>query len=185
MSRYEFTLEEFETRQNRVREAMEKEGIDLLLVTAPSNIAYLIGSRAKGFQEFQCLFFTLEPGPLTVMTRLAEVAEYMDLSLAEDVRGWGGREPEDPIEVLNRVMQEKGYLNRRVGLEVPYYYLSAQDYLKIKKVLGTALVTEASTLIEKLKYAKSPAEIAYIWKASEIADAAMQTAVGSIAAAKP
>ena len=42
MSKYDFELLEFQTRQRRVREAMEKAGIDLLLVTAPVNINYLI-----------------------------------------------------------------------------------------------------------------------------------------------
>ena len=63
MSKYDFELLEFQARQRRVREAMEKAGIDLLLVTAPVNINYLIGSRPKGYQALQVLFFTLEPGP--------------------------------------------------------------------------------------------------------------------------
>ena len=184
MSKFEFELKEFEGRQTRVRAAMEKEGIDLLLITAPANIHYLIGSRAKSFQEFQCLFFTLEAGPLTVITRLSEVAEYTDHSLAEDIRGWGGREPEDPIDVVRRVMKEKGYFKRRVGLEVPYYYLGAHDYVKIKDLLGDSLLMEATHLIEDLKLAKSPAEIAYIRKAAAIADAAMQTCVETIAEGK-
>ena len=184
MSKFEFEMKEFEDRQTRVRAAMEKEGIDLLLVTAPANIHYLIGSRAKSFQEFQCLFFTLEPGPLSIIVRLAEVAEYTDHSLAEDIRGWGGREPEDPIDVVKAVMEEKGYLTRRVGLEVPYYYLGVHDYAKIKELLGDSLVTEATHLIEDLKLAKSAAEIAYIRKAAHIADAAMQTCVENIAEGK-
>ncbi len=184
MSKFEFELEEFEKRQARVRTEMEKEGIDLLLVTSPANIHYLIGSRCKSFQEFQCLFFTLEPGPLTIIMRLAEVAEYTDHSLAEDMLGWGGREPEDPIDVLKKVMEEKGYFKRRVGIEVPYYYLGAHDYVKLKDLLGTSLVMEATHLIEDIKMAKSPAEIAYIRKASEIADSAMQTGVETIAEGK-
>ncbi len=136
MSKFEFELEEFQKRQARVRTEMEKEGVDLLLVISPANIHYLIGSRCKSFQEFQCLFFTLEPGPLTIIMQLAEVAEYTDHSLAEDMRGWGGREPENPIEVVKRVMEEKGYFKRRVGLEVPYYYLDVHDYVKLKDLLG-------------------------------------------------
>ena len=72
MSKHDFELAEFETRQRRVREAMEKAGIDLLLVIHPVNINYLIGSRHKSYLVFQCLFFTLEPGPLTMMTKLAD-----------------------------------------------------------------------------------------------------------------
>ena len=70
MSKYEFEMKEFEMRQQRVREAMDQEGLDLILAIAPQSIHWLIGTRAKSFQEFQCLFFTREPGPLTMLMRL-------------------------------------------------------------------------------------------------------------------
>ena len=184
MSKYDFELAEFQDRQARVRAAMESAGIDLLLVLHPVNINYLIGSRAKSYQELQVLFFTLEPGPLTILTRLAEVAEISDLSLVEDVRGWGGREPEDPMEAVASILKEKGYSNRRIGLEVPDYYLFSHNYLKFKDILGDSLVMEANHLIEELKFVKSPAELAYIRKAASISDEAMKTCVESVAEGK-
>ena len=176
----DFTDEEFADRQHRVHAKMEACGIDLLLVFHPTNIQYLIGSRAKSYQEFQVLFFPLEEAPLTILMRLAEVPELTDLSLAEDVRGWGGREPEDPLEVFAAIMREKGYLSRRIGLEVPDFYMHPYSYQRIKDLLGEALTVDASFLIHDLKLVKSQAEIAYIRQASEIADLAMHTAVEAI-----
>ena len=72
MSKDDFSAEEFAARQRRVRAKMEAEGIDLLLVFHPTNIQYLIGSRAKSYQEFQVLFLPLEEAPLTILMRLAE-----------------------------------------------------------------------------------------------------------------
>lgn len=163
-------------RQARVRDAMRKADIDLLMVLHPVNINYLVGCRAKGYQEFQCLFFTLEPGPLTLLTRITEVAELTDLSLATGVRGWG-REPEDPVDVAEQIMIEKGYLKRRIGLEIPRYHITVPEYLKLKDFLGKALVMDATRLVEELKFVKSPAELAYIRKAASIADMAMRTMV--------
>jgi Xaa-Pro aminopeptidase len=122
----------------------------------------------------------LEDGPLTVLMRLAEVPEVSDHSLAEDVRGWGGREPEDPVEAFAAIMRNKGYLNRRVGLEVPDFYMHPYSYLRIKDLLGEALVQDSSLLVHDLKLVKSPAELAYIRQASAIADAAMETAETTI-----
>ncbi len=180
MSKDDFSAEELADRQRRVRAKMEAEGIDFLLVFHPTNIQYLIGSRAKSYQEFQVLFFPLEEAPLTILMRLAEVPELCDHSLADDVRGWGGREPEDPIEAFAAVMREKGYLSRRIGLEVPDFYMHPYSYLRIKDLLGDALCLDASFLVHDLKLVKSPAELAYIRQASDIADAAMQTAVKTI-----
>lgn len=175
MSKTDFSASEFKERHARVRKAMGKHGIELLLVISPVNIHYLIGARAKSFQKFQCLFFTLEDRPLTFLTRLSEVAECHDMSLADDVRGWNGREAEDPIEAFKRITFEKDFNKLRIGLEVPYYYLSVYDYLKIKCVLGDSLLTEANSLIEDIKLVKSAKEIEYIRKAAEINDEGMQT----------
>ncbi len=177
MSKHDFALEEFAARQARVRAEMERQGIDLLLVIQPANVAWLIGARHKAYQELQCLFFTLEEAPLTFLTRLADVAEVEDLSLAEEVRGWAGREPEDPVEAVRRMLDEKGWRGRRIGLEAPRYYLDVHDYLGLHEMLGEALKMDATMLIEPMKWAKSAAEVAYIRKAAEIADAAQRTMV--------
>ena len=51
MSKTFFAMSEFESRHNKVRAAMDKAGVDLLLVIAPVHINYLIGTPAKGYQE--------------------------------------------------------------------------------------------------------------------------------------
>ncbi len=160
---------------------MEEAGIDLLLVVSPVNINWLVGSRGKIWQFFRCLFFTLEDGPLTYLTRPTEIAEILDLSLADDIRGWGGREPEDPIEAFERVMREKGFFERRIGLEIPDFYLSARQYERIKALLAGSRVQDATHLVERIKVIKSPAEIAYVRKAAEIADAGVETFKSAIA----
>jgi Xaa-Pro dipeptidase len=184
MSKDFFALSEFEDRHEKVRAAMDEAGIDLLLVLAPVHINYLIGTPAKGYQELQVLFFPLEPGPLTLLTRLCEVPLFQAESLAEDIRGWGGREPEDPIAAVKRIMEEKGYLGRRIGLEVPAYYLHPYDYQKLADLLGGSLVMDATDLIGSVKLVKSPAEIEYVRKAARILDEAMATCRATIAEGK-
>ena len=159
MSRTFFPVAEFQSRHDKVRAAMDDLGIDLLLVLAPSHVNYLIGTPAKGYQEFQVLFFPREPGPLTLLTRLCEVPLLQAESLAEDIRGWGGREPEDPIVAMWRVMEEKGWLARRIGLEVPDYYLHPYHHQELVAVLGESLVTDATDLIGTVELVKSAAEI--------------------------
>ena len=180
MSKAFFSTAEFADRQEKVRAAMDDAGIDLLLVFAPTHVNYLIGTPAKGFQEFQVLFFPREPAPLTVLTRLCEVPQFRAESLAEDIRGWGGREPEDPIAAFRRIMEEKGWLSRRIGLEVPAYYLHPHDHRKLVAMLGGSLVMDATNLIGNVKLVKSPAEIAYVRRAAEILDKAMETCRSSI-----
>ena len=185
MSKFDFEEKEFQDRQQRVRSAMNDAGIDLLLVIDPINIYYLTGCRGGGGEaELQVLFFPLEPGPVTFLSRLQDAYEHTGLILVDEVRGFGGREPEDPMNQVKTILEEKGYLNLRVGLEVPDYYLNAHDYLRLKEILGKSLVTEATHLIEELRFVKSPAEITYVREAARIADEAMKTCVENAAVGK-
>jgi Xaa-Pro dipeptidase len=170
MSKEFFTRAEFDLRQQRVRKEMAAQNLDLLVVISPININYLIGAAAKAYQVFQCLFFPAGAGPTTLLLRLSDVAEVTDLSLADDVRGWGGRQAEDPIDGFRRILGEKGWLKARIGLEMPSYYLSVANYLKIKSILPEARIVDATSLVENLKLCKSPAELAYVKRAAEIAD---------------
>jgi len=176
-----FTLAEFHQRHDRVRTAMEAARIDLLLVFHPVNIQYLIGSQAKSYQEFQVLLFPLEDAPLTILMRLAEVAEISDLSLADDVRGWGGREAEDPLQAFATILKEKNGNGRRIGMEVPEFYMHPYTHRRLCDLLGDAYVLDASLLIHDLKLAKSPAEIAYIREAAAICDQGLEAAIGAVA----
>ena len=167
MSKHDFELSEFQARHARVRQAMEREGIDLLMVTHPVHILYLIGWRGKAYQEFQTLFFPLQPGPLLFLTRASEVPEAQDLTLADEVQGWaswgyGAQRAEDPMEAVARLLRERGLLGRRIGLEVPPYYVTAHQYVQLKEILGDSLVKEATRLVSEVKMVKSPAELAYI-----------------------
>ncbi len=177
MSRHDFTATEFAERLARVRNEMAARDLDWLVAIHPASIHWLTGSDAKSYQEFQCLLFPLDPArPKVVLARLAEVAEYTDLSLADAVHGWGGREPEDPIEALGKVLAAHGYKSERIGLEIPYYYLSVQDHAKIVALFRDRKVTDASSLVENIKLVKSPAEIAMIRKACDITLRSMKVA---------
>lgn len=181
MSKEFFSINEFKQRWSKVRVAMENAPIDLLMVIAPANINYLIGTPAKGYQELQVLFFPRESGPLTIFTRRTEVEMMRDLSLADEVHSWGGGEPEDPIEALRKLIQEKGYLkNLRIGLEVPAYYLHAYEYRKIAEILGTSLALDATNLVGRIRLVKSPTEIGYARRAAELLDISLKAGVNTI-----
>ena len=161
---------------------MSEAGLDLLLVVDPRNLNYLIGFAAKSYQEFQCLLFPREPGPLTMLCRLAEVTEVSDLTLADVVHGYAGRFPEDPIEALAALIKQEGFASARIGLEIPSYFLSVRDYLKIMAALGDATVVDATGLILAFRLVKSARELALIRRAAQIADSALLSTIEKITA---
>ena len=184
MSRHDFTADEFADRRLRARQAIGAAGLDWLVAFHPVSIHWLTGSDAKSYQEFQCLLIPAGDGPLTVLTREGEVNEYRDDALIDEVVGWGGGVTEDPVAAFALLARRFGLPGAHVGIEVPAYYLHPHHYMQLKDLLGAALVAEPTNLIADLKLVKSAAELAYIRKAAEIADAAMDAFSAALSAGR-
>ncbi len=173
MSKHDFTMDEFDSRRSRVRESMQAQGLDWLVLCHPVSIHWLTGSDAKSYQEFQCLLMSAEPAPVMILTREGERNEFEQDALVDQVYTFGGGENEDPIVAFMALGTSLGLRQARVGLEVPAYYLHPQHYVRLQHWLGEALVAEPSNLVNDLKLVKSDAELVYIREASRTADAAM------------
>ena len=167
MSKHDFTWAEFESRRNRLREEMRVRQLDWLIVIHPVSIHWLTGSDAKSYQEFQCLLFPASPGPLSVLTRQGECAEFEADAWVDEVVGYGGGENEDPLRPFEQLASRLGLPRGRVGLEVPAYYLHPRHYLGLRDLLGGALAAEPTHLVADLKLVKSPAELGYIRQAAD------------------
>ncbi|MDA0676003.1 MAG: aminopeptidase P family N-terminal domain-containing protein, partial [Proteobacteria bacterium] len=59
-----FDIKEYRQRLARVRKNMEKAGADVMLVTAPENIYYLLGYHTVGYFSFQVLIVALDRDPI-------------------------------------------------------------------------------------------------------------------------
>lgn len=173
MSKHDFSLQEFESRWSRARDAIRKAELDWFIVLHPVSIRWLTGSDAKSYQEFQCLLLSAEDGPLTILTRDGEGNEFREDAWVDRVHTWGGGEPEDPIAALESVARSLGVLGRRVGMEVPGYYLHPHHYVRMKQLFVQPDVTEATNLIHDLSLVKSATELKYIREAARLADVAM------------
>lgn len=179
MSKHDFPEEEFRERQSRARAAMAEAGLDWFLVINPVSLHWLIGSDTKGYTSFQCLPIAARAGRLVMFARETDRNELEDDTLVDEVRGWNGREPEDPMEGFARFVRDLG-VSGRVGMEVPSWYLHPLHYMRIKAMFGEALV-ERNTLVLDLKLVKSPREQQYVREAARIADAALGALLARVA----
>jgi Xaa-Pro dipeptidase len=181
MSKHDFTTEEFASRRARAREAIGAAGLDWFLAIHPVSIRWLTGSDAKSYQEFQSLLISAKAGPIGVLTRNGERQEFLDDALVDELRTWGGGEPEDPIAALERFADSLGVMGTRIGMEVPGYYLHPHHYIRIKQLFGESRVVEATNLIHDLTLVKSATELGYIREAARIADVAMTRFAAALA----
>jgi Xaa-Pro dipeptidase len=181
VSKHDFPEDEFASRLERVRAAMAEAGLDCTILVHPVSIHWLTGSDAKSYQAFQCLIVPGENRPLVMITRESERNEFEDDARIDELETWGGSEPGDPIRVFEAVVARLGLRGRRVGLEVPAYYLHPYHYAAVKTVLESSRVSEPLDLVQRLKMVKSPRELAYVRRAAQIADDAMDAFIGALA----
>jgi len=159
---------------------MAGSGLDWLLALHPVSIRWLIGQDTKSYTVFQCLLVSAESRPLVMFTRGTERAEFAADTMADELRFYGGGEPEDPMPAFARLLDELGVDKAKVGMEVPGAYLQPGHYLQLKAMLGEALVQDPCGVLMGLRAVKSPAEIAYIREAAGIAALTFQTMVGAV-----
>src|SRR5438067_9408131 len=116
-------------------------------------------------------------GRLALCTRSADLRQARLTSVVEDVRIWRDREGANPGEDLRAMLADYGCRGKRLGVEYHAYGLTAQRGQMVDAALhGFCRTEDASELIRLLRLVKSPAELQYVRRARQLADAALAVA---------
>ncbi|MBK9605606.1 MAG: aminopeptidase P family protein [Betaproteobacteria bacterium] len=178
-----FERSEFAGRVAAARAALKREDLDAVILTAQESHYYLTGYDTSGFVFFQCLVLTAEDSPPTLLTRRPDLEQARRTSTIEDIRLWYDREGADPSEELQAILQEKGLAGGRIGIELRSFGLTADKYELIRvRLAGWCALVDASHLVRALRLVKSPAEVAYVRRAAELADRSLEA---MLAATRP
>jgi len=171
-----FTPEELVERRARACAAMAEAGLDGLLMFRQESMYYLTGYDTFGYVFFQCLYLGAD-GRMTLLTRAPDLRQARLTSVIEDVRIWVDHPEARPAEMLRDILEEYGCRGRRLGVEYEAYGLTARNGQRLEAALdGVCSLVDASELVSRLRVVKSPAEIAYVRRAGELADAAWDAA---------
>jgi Xaa-Pro dipeptidase len=172
-----FDRVEYRGRLDRTLAAMAERALDCLLLFKQESMYWLTGYDTFGYCFFQCLVLRAD-GDLVLLTRAPDLRQARHTSLIEDVRVWVDRAGSEPAEGLRELLAEKGLAGKRLGIEYASYGLTAANGKRVDAMLdGFASARDASDLIDRLRVIKSPAEIACVRRAAELADAALDAAV--------
>jgi len=178
-----FEVSEFREREAKARDALRREGLDAILLFAQESLYYLTGFDTSGFVFFQCAVLTADQSPITLLTRRPDLEQARRTSTIEDIRLWYDAEGADPSRELKAILEEKKLKGARVGIELRTFGLTADKYELVRRQLeGWCELVDASHIIRNLRLVKSPAELAYVRRAAELADLSLEA---MIAAAKP
>ena len=169
-----FTREEFAGRSDRVRAAMAAHGLDALLMFQQESMYHLTGYDTFGFCFFQSLVLTAD-GRFALLTRSADLRQARHTSLIEDVRVWTDTAGASPATQLRDMLESLGLRGRRLGFESDSYGLTHRNGRAVEAALdGFCTLVDASGLVDRVRAVKSSAELAYVRRAGELADAALE-----------
>lgn len=178
-----FDRTEFDQRIAAARAELRERGLSAILLFAQESHYYLTGYDTSGYVFFQGAVLTADGQPITLLTRRPDLEQARRTSVIEDVRVWYDAEDASPTDDLRAILAEKGLKGERIGVELDSYGLRAHHYDQLKASLeGWCRLEDASDLVRTLRLVKSPAEIAYVRRAAELADASL---TAMLAAAGP
>ncbi|KVH48090.1 ectoine hydrolase DoeA [Burkholderia diffusa] len=174
--RLAFERSEYAARIAKTRAAMQRAGIDLLIVTDPTNMAWLTGYDGWSFYVHQCVLLPMDGEPVwygrgqdangakrTVFMSHDNIVGYPDHYVQSTAR--------HPMDYLStEVIAARGWSTLRIGVELDNYYFSAAAYASLQKHLPAARWVDATALVNWQRAVKSPREIEYMRVAARIVE---------------
>lgn len=173
-----FSNSEYERRRNKVYAAMEKAGLDVLIVTQNTHMEYLSGYDGYG-AYFAPHPLILVPGRNPVfVVREYDVVNVRVNSCVEEVVGYMQRR--DFAKATGDVVKKFGLQDKRIGLELDAWGLAPKDVSLLEDQLPDAQFTDATQIVAMAKAVKGPLEIETMREAMKLTDLAYETFHGAL-----
>ncbi|MEX0922012.1 MAG: Xaa-Pro peptidase family protein [Rhodovibrionaceae bacterium] len=177
-----FSESELASRRDAACTALQREGLDGLLIFRQETMFYLTGYDTFGYVFFQCLYLGAD-GRYALMTRAPDLRQAQRTSCIEDIRIWVDGDAVNPADQLKEMLQDFGCANKTLGVEYEAYGLTGYNAKRLDAALeGYCKLRDASWLVSRLRVIKSPAEIAYVREAAKLADDAYHAGMAEIRA---
>ena len=175
-----FSRAEYLERLGRLRAAMAEHKIDLLYVTTPDHVAYLHGYAASWYKanspmRWPQLYGTaihVDCDDFIHFDNPTELPVLGKTSVSTDNRFFPSNDTTPCLAFIMGELRARGWLGGTVGLE-HWSYLpnrAISTMLEDAFLAEGCRVVDASALVRRVRLVKSPAEIAHMEKAIELAD---------------
>jgi ectoine hydrolase len=173
--RLKFSRAEYAARLAKTRAAMEKRGLDALIVTDPSNMAWLTGYDGWSFYVHQCVVVSHEGEPIWFGRGQDANGAKRTAYLAHDnIVGYADHYVQSterhPMDHLSTVLAERGLAQGAIGVEMDNYYFSALAYTRLILGLPDVQFSDATALVNWQRAVKSDQELVYMRQAARIVE---------------
>jgi len=168
-----FSVSEYQRRLSLVRSQMAADGVDVLFVTNPSNMAWLTGYDGWSFYVHQGVIIQLEADPMWWgrhmdsfgAHRTCWIPDERVLSYSDD---WVQSDERHAMQHLAAILADLGYGGARIGVEMENYYFTAAAMDALRGALPDAAWVDSTNLVNWQRTVKSDEELAFMRKAAAI-----------------
>ena len=170
-----FSRAEYAARVAKTRAAMAARGIELLVVSDPSNMAWLTGYDGWSFYVHQCVLLGMNGEPVWWGRNMDLPGALRTVAMSpERIFGYDDSHVQNPekhaMGALAALIHELGWGQAVIGVEMENYYFSAAAYLTLVKHLPDATFRDATALVNWQRAVKSAVEIEYMRRAARIVE---------------
>lgn len=168
-----FSRDEFNARIVKTRQAMQQRGLDLLIISDPSNMNWLTGYDGWSFYVHQCVVLGLEGEPIwygrgqdangalrTCFMDPANIIGYPDQYVQSTER--------HPMDYLSAQLADRKMAKGTIGVEMDNYWFSAAAFASLQTHLPDARFADATALVNWQRAVKSETELDYMRIAGRI-----------------
>ena len=155
-----FSREEFLARQSCVRQALDEQGLDGLLLFRIEDMYWLTGLDTDGFYVFHCMYID-QNGALTYIARRVDRANVYYSSIIEDYQEWIDAADSPRAKTVKDMLSSHAMQGKRVGLQQDSMGITGQLYVELTALLdGWCDLIPCSELVSDLRMIKSESELA-------------------------
>ena len=171
-----FSRAEYAERLVKTRAAMARAGLDLIIVSDPSNMHWLTGYDGWSFYVHQCVLVAGDGEPIwygrgqdangakrTAWIGQDNIVGYPDPYVQSNER--------HPMDLLSTLIEARGWGGSTIGVEMDNYWFSAAAYGSLTKNLPNARFKDSQSLVNWQRAIKSPTELDYMRKAGRLVEA--------------
>jgi len=171
-----FTREEYATRLAKVRAAMQAQNLELLLISDPSNMAWLTGYDGWSFYVHQGVLLALSGEPVWFGREMDAGGAKRTVWMSHDnIEGYPDHYVQSPQRhpmdwLAREVLPARGWDKLTMGVEMDNYWFSAAAFASLQKHLPKVQFADTTGLVNWQRAVKSQQEIAYMRIAARIVE---------------
>jgi ectoine hydrolase len=176
-----FSQDEYDDRIARTRAAMEQAQIEVIIISDPSNMAWLTGYDGWSFYVHQAVVLGMEGQPIWWGRGIDANGARRTVFMDDDyIHGYDDsfvqNPPFHPMTDMARLIEANALQDKPIGVEMDNYYFSALAFQTLQRELPDTQFVDTTGLVNWQRAVKSPAEIEFMRHAARIVEEMHATA---------